>query len=91
MKYTVKKLRSGMYQYTFSNNLVFNVVNIRDGNSSDNSKWYYVNADSTIDEGGSDWYTSKNKALAALVEYVPCRRKDSMWGWVFDPSLKIAP
>lgn len=83
---SVKKIKAGLYQYTFGN-LVFNIVQILDGDKDArvSGKWYFMNADPAVDEGGTDHFRSKAKALAALCEYVPHRKYIKRYGWCYYP------
>ena len=71
-----KRISAGVYEYTFENDLMFHVVKV-EGLSS----WYFINAKNNS-EGGNDHFRSKAEALAALLEYIPLRTYDPVYGWV---------
>lgn len=79
---SARRIKDGVYQYTFDGGLVFNIIRIVDGDRySDGRKWYFINDDASQNEGGNDWFASKSAALSALCEYVPCRVYDERYGW----------
>ena len=86
MEYTSKKIKDGVYQYTFANGLIFNIIRIVDADRGNGvqGKWFFKNAE--IDsEGGNDHYKSKKTALEALLEYIPHRTHSDIYGWHYNP------
>lgn len=69
MKYTVKRISAGLYEYTFTNGLVFRIIGLRDECAG---RWVYTGGMNEA-EGGDDHFYSKREALAALLDYVAHR------------------
>lgn len=78
------KVSPGVYQYTFGD-LVFNVIQIRDGDPGTgvNGKWFF---DGGENEGGHDHFDTKQEAVAALNEYIVHRKYIEPYGWCYVPD-----
>lgn len=84
MEYITRKIQSGVYQYTFENGMIFNIVRICDADKGTGvqGKWFYESADGK--EGGQDHFKSKSQALECLIDYIKHRDYSDQWGWFYN-------